>query len=102
MDLAVIILASTAVPILIYNAYWVIKTKDTDMYYGIFSGIYTFIGALFVSYGFPGNLIMPVSFFILALGGFHAFINMRNKTKLIKGIVFVAMCLTISVMQYVM
>ncbi len=45
---------------------------------------------------------MPVSFFILALGGFHAFINMKNKTKLLKGIIFIVMCLTIFVLQYVM
>ncbi len=54
MDFAVIILASTAVPILIYNASWVIKTKETDMYYGIFSGIYTFIGAYLYLTDFPG------------------------------------------------
>jgi galactitol-specific phosphotransferase system IIC component len=62
-----------------------------DTYYGIFSGIYTAAGAVGVAYGYPGNLIMPVSFGIIGLGGLHAFIIERKRGKMLKAVLFLAL-----------
>ena len=98
MDFSVIILASASLPIMIYNVYWANKDKEIDKYYGIFSGIYTFFGAICVAYGFPGNLIMPVAFTIIGFGGLHAFISKKKKEKIVKTGIFVALGLGIYLM----
>ena len=99
MDPAVFILASASLPILGYNAYWLSRERHVDGYYGIASGIYTFLAAILVAFGFPGSLIMPVSFGILSAGGFHAFHGERKKGKLAKGITFLALAVVIYLME---
>ncbi len=91
MDPAVIILAMASVPILAHNIYWLHREGKVDTYYGIFSGIYTAAGAVGVAYGYPGNLIMPVSFAIIGLGGLHAFMVEKKRGKIIKAALFLAL-----------
>ncbi len=98
MDLAVLILAATAVPLLAHNSYWLYREREIDLYYGVISGLYTFAGAIGVAYGYPGTLIMPVAFSLIGIGGLHAFVAMRKKGKLVKGILFIALGLGIYLM----
>ncbi len=91
MDPAVLILASSSLPILAHNAYWLHRERSVDGYYGIIAGIYTFIAAILVAFGFPGSLIMPVSFGIISLGGFHSFYENKRRGKIAKGIAFLAL-----------
>ncbi len=95
MDPAVLVLAATSVPVLGHNAYWLYREREVDLYYGVLSGIFTFIGAVLVAYGFPGSLIMPLAFGIIAIGGFHGFIKVKKRGKLVKGILFAALSMGI-------
>ncbi len=98
MDLAVIILASASLPILGHNAYWLSRDRNVDGYYGVASGIYTFLAAIMVAYGFPGNLIMPVAFGIIGAGGLHAYFSSKGRMKLAKAVIFVSLGIVIYLM----
>ncbi len=98
MNFGVFILASTSVPILAHNGYWLLRERKIEEYYGVASGIYTILAAIAVAYGFPGSLVLPIAFSIIGFGGLHAFINSHRKSKAIKFALFIMVALIIYVM----
>ncbi len=98
MDFAVLILASAAIPLLAHNAFWAYREKGTEYYYGIISGAYTLIAAFGVSMGFPGNLIMPVTFTIIGIGSLHGYLKEKKRLKIFKSILFLALGILIFAM----
>ena len=102
MDMAVLILAATSIPILAHSIYWLMREREVDMYYGIASGIYTFSAAIGVSYGFPGNMVMPGAFALIGIGAIHAFFAAGERSKIAKGAIFLSLAFLILLMGVLM
>jgi len=93
VDPAALIFASASLPILVFHAVWYKEERALESIYGIFSGLFAFSAAIMVAYGFPGNMILPATFGILALGSAHAYLKGKEKKSLIKAGAFTAVFL---------
>ena len=102
MDIAALIFASASLPILAFNAIWYREERALESIYGIFSGIFAFSGALAVTYGFPGYLILPLSFGIMGLGSIHAYMRERRTGRAVRAGLFIAASIGLFLMEVVL
>ena len=99
MDLSAILFASASLPILLFNAFWYREERNIEGAYGIFSGIFALSGALLVTAGFPGNLVLPITFSILSVGSIHAYLKDRKRSKVLRASIFIAITAAIIVLE---
>ena len=99
MDPAALIFAAASLPILVFHSAWYREERQMESLYGIFSGIFAFSGALLVTAGFPGSMILPGTFGILALGSLHAYLREKERKKAVKFAVFLAISLGIVLLE---
>ncbi len=94
-----LILASASLPIIFYGAYIFLKFDKLDGGFNILGGVYAFLAILLIPHGFPGILIFPVTALISASGSFLSFIGSRERGKLVKGMVMLAVAILLVVFQ---
>ena len=99
MDIAALIFASASLPILAFHAVWYREERALESVYGIFSGIFAFSGAIAVTYGFPGYLILPVTFGILGLGSIHAYLREKKAGMALRAATFIAISAGVLLME---
>ena len=88
MDPAVFILASASIPLLLHNIYWHRKEGKIEGIYGIIAGLFGFSGAFAIMYGFPGNLLIPITLGIITAGHIHAYLMEKERSSAVKSGIF--------------
>lgn len=99
MDTAALIFASASLPILAFHAVWYREERALESIYGTFSGIFAFSGAIAVTYGFPGYLILPLTFGIMSLGSIHAYLRERKRSMALRAAIFIAVSVGVLLME---
>jgi hypothetical protein len=99
---AQLILASSAIPFIIYGTFIIKQGESVEGTYSIIGGIYTFFAIMFIPMGFPGAYVFPVSISITALGGMHSYMHSKNSVKLIKAVILFLIAIGILISQVVL
>lgn len=99
MEFPAILMASAGIPMIFFNGFWYWKDKEIYEIYGVFSGFFAFSGALLVTFGFPGSLILPGTLGILSLGSFHENITKRDRKISIKTVALMSVLILIIIME---
>ncbi len=90
MDGAIILLAATPVPALLYNASMYFDEKRLSDLLGGVSSFWGILAVLFVYAGMPGSFFFPVMLGTSALGGYLEYGRSKRKWELVQGIVMSA------------
>ncbi len=99
MDTAVFLFAAASLPILAYHGIWYGRERAVENLYGILAGAFAFSGALLVTAGFPGSLILPLTFGMLSLGSLHAYFRERKRSSILKALIFISFSLGLVLME---
>ena len=86
MDGAMVLLAATPLPTLLYNAAMYLDEKRISDLLGGISSIWGVVAVLFIYAGMSGSLFFPVMLGTSALGGYLEYIRSRRKWELVEGL----------------
>lgn len=86
MDGAVLLLAATPLPTLLYNAAMYFDEKRLSDLLGGVSSFWGILAVLFIYAGMPGSFFFPVMLGTSALGGYLEYGRSRLKWELVQGV----------------
>jgi len=87
MDGAIVLLAATPLPTLIYNAAMYFDEKRISDLFGGISSFWGILAVLFIYAGMPGSLFFPVMLGTSALGGFIEYRRSKRRWELVQGLI---------------
>jgi hypothetical protein len=90
VDGAILLLAATPLPTLIYNAAMYFDEKRISDLLGGVSSFWGIMAVLFIFVGMPGSLFFPVMLGTSALGGYLEYGRSKRKWELVQGILMTA------------
>lgn len=100
MDGAMVLLAATPLPTLLYNSAMYIDEKRVSDLLGGISSLWGVAAVLFIFAGMPGSLFFPVMLGTSALGGYLEFARSRRKWELVEGLLLtIALILAIVLLE---
>ncbi len=86
MDGAMVLLAATPLPTLLYNAAMYLDEKRVSDLLGGVSSLWGVVAVLFIYAGMSGSLFFPVMLGTSALGGYLESGRSRRKWELVEGL----------------
>lgn len=86
MDGAIILLAATPMPTLLYNAAMYFDEKRLSDLLGGVSSFWGILAVLFIYAGMPGSFFFPVMLGTSALGGYLEYGRSKRKWELVQGL----------------
>ena len=86
MDGAIILLAATPMPTLLYNAAMYFDEKRLSDLLGGVSSFWGILAVLFIFAGMPGSFFFPVMLGTSALGGYLEYGRSKRKWELVQGL----------------
>ena len=86
MDGAMVLLAATPLPTLLYNAAMYLDEKRVSDLLGGVSSLWGVVAVLFIYAGMSGSLFFPVMLGTSALGGYLEYGRSRRKWELVEGL----------------
>jgi hypothetical protein len=86
MDGAMLLLAGTPLPSLLYNAAMYLEEKRVSDLLGGISSLWGVVAILFIYAGMSGSLFFPIMLGTSALGGYLEFVRSRRKWELVEGL----------------
>ncbi|MBM4248926.1 MAG: hypothetical protein FJ149_05750 [Euryarchaeota archaeon] len=95
MDAAIVLLAATPVPALLYNAAMYFEEGRTSDLLGGVSSFWGILAVLFIYAGMPGSVFFPVMLGTSALGGYLEYGRSRRKWELVQGLVLTAVLIIV-------
>lgn len=98
MDGAVILLAATPVPILLYYIAMFLDERRLSDLFGVISAVWAILATFLVLGGLPGILFFPVMFGTSALGGFLEYGRSKRKWELVQGLALVGVMIIVIVL----
>jgi hypothetical protein len=86
MDGAIILLAATPMPTLLYNAAMYFDEKRLSDLLGGVSSFWGILAVLFIFAGMPGSFFFPVMLGTSALGGYLEYGRSKREWELVQGL----------------